>query len=40
MKKSYLKSKNKELPLENQKKIPSERTIIRYMESDKKSKMI
>jgi hypothetical protein len=32
----YLISENKKLPLENQKKIPSERTIIRYMESDEK----
>jgi hypothetical protein len=32
----YLISENKELPLEKQKKIPSERTIIRYMESDEK----
>jgi hypothetical protein len=32
----YLISENKKLPLENQKKIPSERTIIRYIESDEK----
>jgi hypothetical protein len=34
--KVYLESENNKLPLEERKKVPSERTIIRYMDSDDK----